>query len=164
VIRLEPMDEADFQAFVERSIPRRAAKWIERGIWTEAQALATSRSNYLQRLPKGRDTPGNHFLKVVEPASGSAVGEVWYRAEEQGGKLQFWVEWIQIEPDHRRKGYATDVLRILEETAKERGADRVGLTVWVDNPGALRLYSKLGYSSANVNMTKRLVSGPPEER
>ena len=52
------------------------------------------------------------------------------------------------------------MLRTLEEKARDLGADRIGLTVWSDNPDALRLYSKLGYASANVNMTKQLVPQP----
>ncbi|HYA70388.1 MAG TPA: GNAT family N-acetyltransferase [Thermoplasmata archaeon] len=156
MVRLEPMSESDFQAFVERAIPRRAAKWVERGMWTESKAIETCRSLYRQWLPNGRDTPGNHFLNVVDPTTGARVGDVWYTAEEQGGKLQFWVEWIEIEPNHRRKGHATEVLRTLEETAHGLGADRIGLTVWADNPSALRLYSRLGYAVASTNMTKGL--------
>ena len=160
VIRLEAMDETDFRAFVEKAVPRRAAKWVERGIWTEAKALETSARLYSERLPEGRKTPGNHFANIVDPTAGGHLGEVWYTLEEQGGKLRFWVEWIQVEPQHRRKGYATEVLRTLEEKARTLGADRIGLTVWSDNPYALRLYSKLGYVAANVNMTKRLVPHP----
>ena len=158
MIRLEPMDDADFAAFRERAIPRRAAKWVERGIWTEDRALEACREFEARRLPQGRKTPGSHFLKVVEQESGISIGEVWYTAEEQGGKLQFWIEWILIEPDYRRKGHATEVLHMLEATAKDLGADRVGLTVWTDNPNALSLYSKLGYTPANVNMTKSLTT------
>ena len=154
------MDEADFRSLVDRSIPRRAAKWVERGIWSEAHALEASRQNYARRLPKGRETPGNHFLNIVGPSNDGPIGEVWYQAEEQGGKLQFWIEWIEIRPDFRRKGYATEVLRLLEETARNLGADRIGLTVWTDNPGAMKLYSKLGYSAASVNMTKPLERTP----
>lgn len=160
VIRLEPMDETEFRAFVGKAIPRRAAKWVERGIWTEAKALETSERLYTQRLPEGRLTPGNQFVNVVDPDRGGHLGEAWYAVEEQGGKLQFWVEWIQIEPEHRRKGYATEALRALEETARELGADRIGLTVWSDNPNAIRLYSKLGYAPASTNMTKRLAPTP----
>jgi len=154
--RLEPMSEEEFQAFLQRQVPRRAAKWVERGIWTEATALEESRRVYDQLLPEGRTTPGNHFLKVVETTRRVPIGEVWYTAVHRGGKQQFWVEWIQIEPDHRRKGFATTVMGILEDLARASGADRVGLTVWEDNPAAARLYAKLGFRSASLNMVKPL--------
>jgi len=150
------MDRAEFDALLERAIPRRAAKWVERGIWTQERALETARKNLAKTLPAGLDTPGNHFLKVLSEEDGRSVGEVWYSTEEEGGKVQFWVEWIEIYTEHRRKGYASEVLQRLEEAAARLGADRIGLTVWNDNPNALRLYSKLGYLPANMNLTKRL--------
>jgi RimJ/RimL family protein N-acetyltransferase len=156
MIRLEPMWEEDFRAFLDRAIPRRAASWVERGIWTEAESLEASRQRYARLLPNGHETPGHHFLNVVESEGGAPVGEIWYTAEPQGGKVQVWIEWILIEPAFRRKGYAAQALRIVEETARGLGAERIGLTVWTDNPGARSLYSKLGYAEASVNMAKSL--------
>ena len=157
-VRVEPMDEATFREFVERSVPRRAAKWVERGIWAADDALKESLQVYARRLPQGRETPGCHFFTVVDTLHGTRVGEGWYSAKVEGGKLQVWVEWILIEPEQRRKGYATLVLRQIEEEARKRGADRIGLTVWTDNASAMALYAKLGYTPANVNMTKSLAA------
>jgi len=156
LIRLEPMGETDFRGFMDRAIPRRAAKWADRGIWSDRHALEASREMYGRTLPSGRDTPGNHFVNLIESTSGVRVGEAWYLAELLGGKMQFWVEWIQVEPGFRRKGYATAALQALEELARGLGADRIGLTVWADNPGASELYTKLGYRPASQDLTKRL--------
>lgn len=161
MIRLEPMDEADFRAFVARAIPRRASKWVERGIWSQERSLEASQQAYSRLLPNGKDTPGNHFLKVIDASDGAAIGEVWYTNEEEGGRLQFWVEWIQIDPDRRRKGHATEVLQRLEEMASGLGATRIGLDVWTDNPGAMALYSKLGYRTARASMMKPLPNPRP---
>ena len=158
MIRLESMDETEFQGFVDRAIRRRAAKWAERGLWTEADGLEACQRLYQRRLPKGRETPGNHFAKVMDSDTNAPVGEIWYEAEREGGKLQFTVEWIQIEPEFRRRGYASAALHSLEEMAARHGADRIHLTVWTDNPGAMELYSKLGYRPLNVDLSKRLPS------
>jgi ribosomal protein S18 acetylase RimI-like enzyme len=84
------------------------------------------------------------------------VGEVWYTAANEGGRMQFWVEWIWIEPEHRRRGYALQAFLLLEEEARRLGAPRCGLDVWVDNPAAIALYKKLGYVSVSMSMVKAL--------
>lgn len=156
MIRLRPFNEADFQDFLRRAIPRYAARKVERGLWAEEQALESSTSDYARFLAQGKETPRHHFCCLVEEPGETRVGEAWYTAEEQGGKTQFWIEWIWVEPQYRRRGYATQALRRLEEEARRLGADRVGLTVWMDNPGAIELYSKLGYATANMGLTKSL--------
>lgn len=158
--RLTPMNDAEFAAFLARAIPRRAATWVQRGIWTEERALEASRAAYQRVLPQGRATPGHHFFHVLDDSTGEPVGEVWYSAEDQGGKLQFWVEWIQIEPEHRRRGLASQVLLDLETTARLAGAERIGLNVWTDNPNAAALYAKLGFQPANMSLVKSLPSRP----
>lgn len=154
MIRLEPMDDAGFRAFLDRAIPRRAEKWVQRGIWSPDRALEASRQEYAELFPRGRETPHHHFRDVVETASGAVVGEAWYTARESGGKVEFWIQWISIWPEHRRRGYGRELLGLLEEEARRLGAPRSILTVWMDNPGALALYAKLGYTPSNMTLTK----------
>ena len=159
MIRLEPMTEADFAGFLERSIPRRAARYASRGVWAEAHAEETSRELYAEYLPQGVSTPGHHLCHLLVEPGGDRVGEVWYTSRNEGGLVQFWIEWIWIEPEHRRRGLATEALRLLEDEARRRGALRVGLEVWLDNPGALELYRRLGYSAVRMSMVKPLSPG-----
>jgi GNAT superfamily N-acetyltransferase len=44
-----------------------------------------------------------------------------------------------------RRGIGTALIRAAEDAARRRGHDRVTLAVGVDNPGARRLYERLGY-------------------
>jgi ribosomal protein S18 acetylase RimI-like enzyme len=152
--RLEAMTEEDFQESLERSIQRHATEYARRGLWTEDAALEASRLGFALLLPQGRATPHRRFCNVIEETLGSRVGETWYTVEEKGGKVQFWMDWILIDPPHRRRGHATRVLGLLEEEALRLGADRTGLSVWVDNPGAVALYAKLGYVATNMRMMK----------
>lgn len=160
LIRFEPMNERDFQDSVQRSIARLAAEYVRRGLWVEESAIGASRKEFARLLPNGRETPDRYFVNVVRAEGGQRVGETWYLVQEQGGKLRFWIDWIWIDPEHRRKGYATATLARLEEEARNRGADRVGLAVWLDNPGAIALYSKLGYVPASMWMMKPVDRGP----
>ena len=156
MIRLVPMDENDFARYLARAIPRRAERYAARGVWKEERALETSRQLYAQLLPQGASTPHQHFVRIVESATEASVGEAWYRTEEVGGVVQFWIEWITIEPEHRRKGYASAALDLLEQEARRLGATRTGLDVWSDNPGAFELYRKQGYRTIRQSLVKPL--------
>jgi GNAT superfamily N-acetyltransferase len=156
VLRLEAFTEAEFAGFLERTVSRKSAKWVERGIWAPEEALETCRRDYAEFLPEGLATPHHHFCWLVDASTAARVGEVWYMAPVQGGKVQFWVNWIAVHPEHRRHGYATEALHLLEEEARTLGADRMWLTVWAENPGAMALYARLGYVPSNMNLVKRL--------
>ena len=155
-IRLEPMGEEDYQRSLERGIPFYASQLVERGLCRRDRALEVSRSDFEVLLPQGLRTPHHHLCNVIDGATGEPVGEAWYTSRDRGGKVEFWIDWIWIEPSYRRRGFATATLRRLEEEAREAGADRTGLSVWMDNPGAVALYTKLGYGPASVRMMKHL--------
>ncbi len=159
MIRLEPMSEAEFQASRDRAIPRHAADQIRRGLWREEEAAEASRAEFTELLPQGRETPDYHFSSIVDEESGSHVGETRYSVRAKGGKTQVWIDWIWIDPQFRRRGFATQAFRRFEEEARKLGADRIGLHVFADNDGAIVLYSKLGYRTTNLRMAKLL--GPP---
>ena len=161
MIRLEPMNESEFAQFLERAIPRRAARLVARGVWVEPEAIEASRAAYRRALPQGLSTPDEHLRHIVRVEGGDRVGEVWYSCRTEGGRLQFWVEWISIEPEHRRQGLASAALDLLEAEARRRGAPRIGLDVWIDNPGAIELYRKRGYTTSRAAMVKPL-DGPSD--
>jgi len=163
-VRLEPMNEAEFQESIRRSIQRHASDYVRRGLFSEEAALPTWERELAQMFPDGRVTPEHFFAIVVDGRTGERVGETWYLAQEKGGKIRFWVDWIGIDPKHRRKGYATATLFLLEQEARKRGADRIGLGVWFDNPGAFALYAKLGYVTTNMWMMKSLGAVPRDDR
>jgi ribosomal protein S18 acetylase RimI-like enzyme len=154
MIRLEPMDEGEFSKAMEALIARNASKEVERGEWAEADALAASREEFARMLPQGRETPGCHYCKAIDVRTGQRVGETLFVVRTAGGKVQFWVDWIWIEPEHRRQGHATDILRELEAEAGRRGADRIGLHVVPDNAAAMALYEKLGFRTVGHLMRK----------
>ena len=57
-----------------------------------------------------------------------------------------WIASIGVHPDHRRKGYATELLRACE---RELETSRVRLSLRRSNEGALRLYKQQGYYEIN---------------
>ena len=153
------MDEADFRLSLERSIVRHSEDCARRGIWTEAASLQASRDESVELLPQGRETPDMHFAHVVDEKANVRVGETWYLAKERGGKTQFYVAWLWIDPEHRRKGYASQLLQVLADEAVQSGADRMELAVVFDNPGAQALYAKMGFRTVSYRMMKPVERG-----
>jgi ribosomal protein S18 acetylase RimI-like enzyme len=76
---------------------------------------------------------------VVDLGDGTATG----RATLDGD----WVvlDALAVDPDQRRQGLATQVLAELLDWAASRGALTAVLQVETDNPGAVRLYERLGF-------------------
>jgi len=154
------MSDQEFQVSRNYTIPEHAADYVRRGIWAEGVALETSREGFAQLLPQGLATRGKHFCNILDNETGRRVGEVWYSVQEKGGKVQFSIDWIRIEPQNRRQGYAAQTIRLLENEARGLGADRTWLNVWMDNLGAIALYRKLGYAASDMRMMKLLNPRP----
>lgn len=60
------------------------------------------------------------------------------------------VQNIAVAPDHQRRGHGAKLLAALLADAKERGLDRVGLEVRVDNAAAIALYERFGFRPVAV--------------
>lgn len=153
------MSESDFREALERAVERRAARNVRRGWWTEAGAAGAARAELSSQFSNGLATPDYRFLKVVDTARGGPVGEVWLVVDRKGGKTHVWVDWIAIDPEFQRRGYATEALRLVEGIAVREGAERIGLHVVLDNPGALALYGKLGFRPYAQELVKPLDPG-----
>lgn len=154
MVRLVPMNNAEFRESFERTVVRRATDSVHRAIWTKEKAMEAARAELNVLLPHGRETPNYHFVKVIDESNGKQVGEGWYFAGQEGGKVRFWIYWLWTDPQERRRGYATAVLQQLSHEAAKLGADRVGLYVFADNPHAIALYTKLGFTTTVMGMAK----------
>ncbi|MHB1630057.1 MAG: GNAT family N-acetyltransferase [Bacilli bacterium] len=53
---------------------------------------------------------------------------------------------LAVHPEHQRRGIATALLRAVEEEARAQGKIKIALRVLSSNPGAVSLYSRLGYT------------------
>jgi ribosomal-protein-alanine N-acetyltransferase len=76
--------------------------------------------------------------KLIGYALGYCQGELFHLAS------------LAVEPDHRRRGWGTRLLRLVLERARERGCCRCTLEVRATNRAALRLYEKAGFVPIEV--------------
>ena len=155
MIRLEPMDEATFQAWREASIRDYAAEKVEAGNWLADEAPQRARAEFEALLPEGRDTVG-HEVRAMVDADGRRVGQAWFAFEERPFGRVIYIYDIAVDPAHRRRGYALAALAEIEGFAREHACVGVQLHVFGGNEGARVLYRRAGYLETNVTMLKRV--------
>ncbi len=155
MIRLEPMDEATFEAWRVASIRDYAADKVEAGNWLADEALGRATRAFGELLPDGRSTAG-HSVRSIVAESSEPVGMVWFADEDRPfGRVAFIYD-IAIEPAHRRRGHAQAALEAVETYAREHGCVGVQLHVFGGNSGARELYRRAGYVETDVTMLKRV--------
>lgn len=63
---------------------------------------------------------------------------------------------LYVDPQHRRQGLGTALIRQAEQWAQYRGDRQIGLQVFQSNQAALTLYHQLGYQTQSLWMVKPL--------
>jgi len=56
-----------------------------------------------------------------------------------------WIGGFGVAPEYRGRGYASELLKTLTQTASERGLESIQMEVLVDNVPAIQAYRKAGY-------------------
>jgi ribosomal protein S18 acetylase RimI-like enzyme len=100
---------------------------------------------------------GSNLLLIAE-VDGQPVGSLLATLGTVGDQLHFLPSrivtiWsVFTEPPLRRRGIARSLVSATAEWADAKDADRVNLSVWSFNEGALALYRKLGFGVARTDM------------
>lgn len=157
MIRLEPMDEATYETWLEVTIRDYAQEKVEAGNWLPSDALERARLSFAELLPEGRATAG-HELRLMLNEAGERVGYTWWVPEDRPFGRVAYIYDLAVHPEHRRKGYAQAALAQIEAYARERGFIGVQLSVFGWNAGARQLYLRAGFVETNVTMLKRVDS------
>ena len=155
MFRLEPRDQAAYlgwRAVIEREY---AAEKVRVGNWPAADAERLSSEEFDELLPQGLATGGNELRSMVNDA-GERVGAAWFLVQDrEPGRVVFIYD-IEVDPAHRRRGYARLALYEIERYAREHDCMGVMLHVFGDNTGARELYRSAGFVETNVTMLKRV--------
>ncbi len=73
-----------------------------------------------------------------------------------------WVNYLAVDPERRREGWARALMQHAERALLDRGCPKVNLQVRADNQAAVGFYHRIGYSEDDVvSMGKRRISDPP---
>ncbi len=156
MINLVPMNQAQYESFMELSMRDQMEGHVREGRWRAEEAQANMDRLVAQFLPQGLATPNHSFFAITEEGSGTTVGGLWYLLAEEGDTRQFFVVDIQVFDQYRRRGYGTQAFLAMEENAREMGVSTIALHVFTDNHPARAMYCKLGYSGTETEMAKAI--------
>ena len=154
MIKLVPMGQDAFAAFVKASTASYAEENVLAGRWPATGALERSRNEFQKLLPDGLATPDNFVFEIQLDGSQVAVGALWLAVMTNGGSRTGHIYQLQIHEAYRRRGFATAALMAAEDFCSARGITSLGLHVFEFNQGAKALYDTLGYSVTSYNMSK----------
>ena len=154
-VRLVPMTEADYAAFIASAVEGFAGALLSSGAErSEEDALAESRRQHDQLLPDGLQTTGTRLWRVL--AGSTDVGLLWIALDQDWAFIYD----IEMAESARGQGYGTAALRAGARASREAGAAWLGLNVFGDNEGARRLYERSGYETVEQFFT---LSTTPDE-
>lgn len=160
-VSLVPMDADQLAArlpeVIEDYAQQRARDW---GIPLDrSRAEAAEQTRRL--LPDGARTTGMLLLSARD--GDAEVGWIWLALPGTGnhpGVDRAWVNDIQVDPDHRGRGYGRAIMLAAERELAARGVTSLGLNVFGANTVARRLYESLGFEVTSQHMAKPL--DPPQ--
>ncbi len=153
-LELIPMTAAEFVDYLKQIIPDYAEESVKAGYWEPSEALKKAEESTQRLLPDGIDTP-NHYLYRVQDGE-QRLGTVWLQVTLGSSIKSAYIFDIVIDETFRGQGYGKQTMRLIEEKAREYGATKIGLNVFMHSPVAVDLYQKLGYKTTSMNMFKEL--------
>lgn len=151
MISLQPLQQQDFERFLEREVREYAADHVRNGNWPAEGALERSREEFEHYLPEGIHTPDQHLWSIVEDTR-TKIGVLWVQVKEQKAFIFDFV----IDEAFRGKGYGKQALAAMDETLRAMDVESVALHVFGDNVAAQELYRKMGFEITGLHMRKAL--------
>jgi ribosomal protein S18 acetylase RimI-like enzyme len=158
MIRLEPMTQADYDAYVASAVKGYAQAHIKAGDCEPEDSLALAQADYDSLLPRGLQTPNQHLMSVYVDGDAKPIGLIWFQAREKRGRRSAYIFDFEIRPELRGKGYGAATLQALETLVGTMGITRINLNVFDYNHAAKALYARCGFTVAGIGMTKNLAT------
>lgn len=150
MVRLVPMEQKDFEPYLERDIREYAEEHVRNGNWKKEEALEKSRTEHQQLLPDGLQSRNQHLFSIINDADDQKLGVLWVNVESG----QAFIYDFRIEDEYRGKGYGKQALMALDEKLQSMNVQSVSLHVFGDNITAQELYKKMGFEITGIHMRK----------
>ena len=155
MVKLVPMDPADYPAYLENGIREYAEDKVKSGQWKESESLEKSRGEFLHLLPDGVHTKNEFIYSIVNEETNQKIGILWVEVKmEETPRRAFGYDFIVYEP-FRGKGFGKQALQALDKILISMDVESMGLHVFGHNATAFELYKKMGFEITNINMRKK---------
>lgn len=151
MIKLEPIEQEDFDRFLESEIGNYANEHVRNGNWSPEGALEKSRKEFESLLPDGPRSKDQYVWSIVD-GENDKIGVLWVEVKNQQAFIYDFV----IDETFRGKGLGKQALTAMDEKLKAMNVKSVGLHVFGDNVGAQELYKKMGFKITGLHMKKSL--------
>ncbi len=156
MLQLKPMNESEFQSYIDRVYQGYADEQVKAGSWPADRALDLAKSEINDLLPEGLATQDQFLYNLIVPGEPSPVGVLWMMIRERNGRKEAFIDDIEIFENFRRRGYAAEALKALDEIVKGKEIHTIRLHVFGYNHAARDLYEKCGYEIINIYMDKHV--------
>lgn len=156
MVRLVPMTEDEFQAYLKRTVAEYAQEHVRAGNWHPSEALQKAEQTFIRLLPDGIASKNNYLYSIEDSQTGMKVGIVWFAVNDGAVQPSAFLYDFWITEECRRQGYGRQTLQVLEEKARQMGLEKIGLHAFAHNQAAVALYQKAGYQITDLGMAKKL--------
>jgi ribosomal protein S18 acetylase RimI-like enzyme len=152
---LRPPTQDEFDQWLPHTEAAYAQQVADSGAMPAEAAAEKARLDTARRFSDGLGSPGQVLFRLV--AADQPVGWLWLNVPTaHGDPLMAWVNYVEVDPAYRGRGYGKDAMLLAEREARARGMTSLGLNVYGQNTVALSLYDSLGYAVTTQQMRKPL--------
>lgn len=154
-LSVRTMTPSEYEAWLHQLSRDFAEAKISAGDWPVEGAFERAWEEITVSLPQGLDTPDMLLLKAILP-DGTPVGRLWIGLEHPRGAPDCaFLHDIEIEAEHRGRGFGRALMVAAEQAVAERGVGGLALNVFGENKTAIGLYESAGYRVTSQQMSKR---------
>ncbi|MGZ3771140.1 MAG: GNAT family N-acetyltransferase [Bdellovibrio sp.] len=154
-MKINLMSETEYNIWLHRSRASYAADKMKANGFTQEEAEQIARDDFNRLLPDGYNSKDN-FLYSAKDEKENILGFIWFCIRGAEGNKRAFICDVVIEEQYRGKGYGKQMMLLMEQEAKKKGSNRIGLHVFGFNETAIRLYQSLGYATTDLVMEKNL--------
>jgi ribosomal protein S18 acetylase RimI-like enzyme len=152
--RMTPETYDDYRSF---SSDQYAEELFASGSYPDLDsAVQGAAQQFDELLPGGPDTPGAYLWTAWH--GDDAVARLWVGVKARWAFIYD----IEVEDEHRGRGFGTDVLNAGARACQDLGARWLGLNVFGHNDGARRLYERLGFDTTELSYTVSVGPAHPD--
>jgi ribosomal protein S18 acetylase RimI-like enzyme len=151
MVKLEPIQQEEFERFLEREIRSYAEDHVRNGNWPAEDALERSRKEFEHYLPNGIHSQDQYLYSIIDE-NNNKIGVLWVQVKDQKSFIFDFV----IDEVFRGKGYGKQALIAVDEKLKSMDIESMSLHVFGDNIAAQELYKKAGFQITGIHMKKTL--------